>query len=71
MGDQARSRTGQKLLRGTGWRVYDHAKLEFRRRVVRWVGMHLLFPRTVKIQGAAGVENLPLSGPAILMFNHI
>ncbi len=61
----------QRMLRTIGWRSYDHPKLELRRRVIRWVGVHLVFPLTVKVHGAAGLENLPASGPAILMFNHI
>lgn len=61
----------QRLLRASGWKSYDHTRLESRRRMVRWVGMHLIFPITVKLAGAAGLEHLPPSGPAILMFNHL
>lgn len=68
--DAVRS-AGHRLLRASGWRSYDHSRLELRRRLIRWVGIHLVFPVTVKIQGVAGLENLPASGPAILMFNHI
>jgi len=69
--DRVRSGVAQRMLRTIGWRSYDHSKLELRRRVIRWVGRHLVFPLTVKMQGAAGLENMPASGAAILMFNHI
>lgn len=69
--DRGQSHAAQRLLRASGWRSYDHAKLERRRKIIRWVGVHLVFPLTVKLDGVSGLENLPASGPAILMFNHI
>jgi 1-acyl-sn-glycerol-3-phosphate acyltransferase len=53
------------------YRGYDHARLEGRRRflrfLLRWIGFTLL----VKLDHAEGLENIPAQGPAILMINHI
>jgi 1-acyl-sn-glycerol-3-phosphate acyltransferase len=52
-------------------RSYDHARLEKRRSVLRfllkWVGFTLL----AKLDHVEGLENIPSQGPAILMINHI
>jgi len=50
---------------------YDHQALEGRRRVLRWMIRHIAFNLLMKYGGASGVENLPESGPAIVMINHI
>ena len=71
LADQAPSRLARWLIRTSSWGAYDHSRLEFRRRIVKWVGIHVIFPLTVKIAGASGLENLPPSGSALLMFNHI
>ena len=50
---------------------YDHARLEGRRRVLRWMIDHLAFRFLVRVDGVEGLENLPATGGAILMINHI
>lgn len=50
---------------------YDHARLESRRRVLRWMTEHIGFRFLVKVERVEGLENLPTAGPAILMINHI
>lgn len=51
--------------------IYRHADWEGRRKVlrflIRWIGFTLL----AKLGSVEGVENVPASGPAILMINHI
>lgn len=58
-----------------GWhraeRRYDHARLEPQRRVLRWLITNVGFRLLVKFERVEGLENLPASGPAILMINHI
>jgi 1-acyl-sn-glycerol-3-phosphate acyltransferase len=51
--------------------AYDHARLEGRRRVLRWLIHNLAFRFLVKVEGAEGLENLPAQGGAIVMINHI
>ena len=50
---------------------YDHAHLEGRRRVLRWLLKHVGLPLFAKYNHAEGLENVPQQGPAILMINHI
>lgn len=50
---------------------YVHAKYEGRRRVLRWLIDQVGFRLLAKFAGAKDVDNLPSSGPAILMMNHI
>jgi 1-acyl-sn-glycerol-3-phosphate acyltransferase len=52
---------------------YDHAGHEPMRRVLRWMIDHIGWTIFARIDHAriAGLENLPASGPAILMINHI
>jgi 1-acyl-sn-glycerol-3-phosphate acyltransferase len=50
---------------------YDHAHLEGRRRVLRWLLKHVGLPLLAKYNHAEGLENVPQQGPAILMINHI
>ncbi len=52
-------------------RRYDHARLEPQRRVLRWLISNVGFRLLVKFERVEGLENLPASGPAILMINHI
>jgi 1-acyl-sn-glycerol-3-phosphate acyltransferase len=51
--------------------TYNHAALEPRRKLLRfllkWIGFTLL----AKLDRVDGIENVPASGPAILMINHI
>jgi 1-acyl-sn-glycerol-3-phosphate acyltransferase len=50
---------------------YNHSALERRRGILRWLlrtaGYHILY----KYEGVAGLPNMPSSGPAILMINHV
>ncbi|HLE29064.1 MAG TPA: lysophospholipid acyltransferase family protein [Anaerolineales bacterium] len=59
--------------RKTAWRQYDHARREPIRRVLRWAITHIGWRVFARIDYAriSGVENLPPTGPAILMINHI
>ena len=50
---------------------YDHASYERRRRILRFLIKYVGVPLLVKIDHAEGIENIPQSGPAILMINHI
>ncbi|MEK6588760.1 MAG: lysophospholipid acyltransferase family protein [Chloroflexota bacterium] len=50
---------------------YVHAKYEGRRRVLRWLIDQVGFRLLAKFAGAKDLDNLPSSGPAILMMNHI
>ena len=52
---------------------YDHARHEPMRRVLRWMVNNVGWTVFARIDRAriAGLENLPASGPAILMINHI
>lgn len=52
---------------------YDHARYERVRRVLRWMITHIgwrIFAR-IDYGRIAGLEHFPLTGPAILMINHI
>ena len=52
---------------------YDHASHEPVRRVLRWMINNIGWTVMARIDQAriSGLENLPASGPAILMINHI
>jgi 1-acyl-sn-glycerol-3-phosphate acyltransferase len=52
-------------------RVYTHASHERVRRVLRWMITNVGWRWLVKIDRVEGLENLPATGPAILMINHI
>jgi 1-acyl-sn-glycerol-3-phosphate acyltransferase len=54
-------------------RDYDHAKHESIRRVLRWAITHIGFRVLAKMEfdQIEGLENLPKTGAAILMINHI
>lgn len=52
-------------------RGYDHARLEFRRRVLRFLIRNIGFTILAKIDRVEGAENVPATGPAIMMINHI
>ena len=52
-------------------RPYDHARLERRRWILRWMIREIGFRILVKLDTVSGLENLPAQGPAILMINHI
>lgn len=50
---------------------YDHNRLEKRRRFLRFLIKYIGFTMIAKLDHVDGVENVPQSGPAILMINHI
>jgi 1-acyl-sn-glycerol-3-phosphate acyltransferase len=52
-------------------REYDHARHEPMRRVLRWLITNIGFRWLAKMDRVEGLENLPATGPAILMINHI
>lgn len=52
-------------------RSYDHARLESRRRILRFLLRWLGFTMLAKLDHVEGLENIPAQGSAILMINHI
>lgn len=63
----------RKLDRGeySPWAPYDHAHFARRRRILRWVLRTIGFPLLAKLDEVSGLENVPPSGPALLLINHI
>ncbi len=55
----------------SGERAYRHAEWEGRRRFLRFLLRTLGFTLLAKVDSVDGIENVPVSGPAILMINHI
>ena len=49
---------------------YDHARLEGRRRFLRFLIKNIGFTLLAKINRVEGLENVPSQGPALLMINH-
>lgn len=50
---------------------YDHARMEPRRRVLRWMIDNVAFRFLVKVDRVEGIEHIPVRGPGIIMINHI
>lgn len=50
---------------------YDHARWEFQRNILRFLIRTIGFTLLVKLEGFEGLENVPQTGAAILMINHI
>lgn len=50
---------------------YDHSHWEARRRFLRFLIKVIGFNFLVRLEQVEGVENVPATGPAILMINHI
>ncbi len=50
---------------------YEHARLESRRRFLRFLLKNIGFTLIAKIDKVDGLENVPRNGPALLMINHI
>jgi 1-acyl-sn-glycerol-3-phosphate acyltransferase len=50
---------------------YNHSRLESRRRILRFLIKYIGFGLLAKVDRVEGLENVPVSGPAILMINHI
>jgi len=51
--------------------VYDHAHLEGKRRLLRWVITNIGFRFLTRLERVEGLENIPKTGPAIIVYNHI
>jgi 1-acyl-sn-glycerol-3-phosphate acyltransferase len=51
--------------------AYNHSRWEFRRRILRFLIRYIGFNVLVKLDRVEGLENVPASGPGILMINHI
>jgi 1-acyl-sn-glycerol-3-phosphate acyltransferase len=49
----------------------SYLRYEPRRRAYRWILRNVLFPPFVRIKSVRGLENLPRTGPAIVLINHI
>jgi 1-acyl-sn-glycerol-3-phosphate acyltransferase len=50
---------------------YDHARLESKRRFLRFLIKYIGFTFLARVDQVEGIENVPSQGPAILMINHI
>jgi 1-acyl-sn-glycerol-3-phosphate acyltransferase len=50
---------------------YNHARLEPRRRLLRFLIRYIGFTLLVKMDHVEGLDKVPSKGPAILMINHI
>lgn len=50
---------------------YNHARLESKRNILRFLLKYVGFTLLAKIDRVEGMENFPNEGAAILMFNHI
>jgi 1-acyl-sn-glycerol-3-phosphate acyltransferase len=50
---------------------YDHAVLERRRWVLRWMIENIGFRFLLKFERVEGTDNFPAAGPVIVMINHI
>jgi len=57
-------------VRGSSHR-YDHRSLEHKRWILRRLIKNYLTRFFVKFDQVIGLENIPVSGPAVLFFNHI
>ncbi|MBI3760977.1 MAG: 1-acyl-sn-glycerol-3-phosphate acyltransferase [Chloroflexi bacterium] len=63
--------TTYRLPKTTGLKQYDHARREPMRRFLRWLMDQIAWTFLVKIKAVEGLDNFPMTGPAILMINHI
>jgi 1-acyl-sn-glycerol-3-phosphate acyltransferase len=52
-------------------RIYEHARYDRIRRVLRFLLRYVGFTLLAKVNRVEGQENIPESGPGILMINHI
>jgi 1-acyl-sn-glycerol-3-phosphate acyltransferase len=54
------------------WRGgYSHARLEGKRRILRWMIDRIAFRVLARVDSVEGTDNLPATGAAIVMINHI
>jgi 1-acyl-sn-glycerol-3-phosphate acyltransferase len=72
MTEQTAARESRPTARA-GRRTYNHSRQAPVRRVLRWMITHIGWRVFARIDTAriSGLENLPSTGPAILMINHI
>lgn len=52
-------------------REYNHARYAWRRKTLKFLLRYVGIPLLAKVDSISGLENIPKSGPAILMINHI
>jgi len=52
-------------------RIYEHARYDRTRRVLRFLLRYVGFTLLAKVNQVEGQENIPESGPGILLINHI
>lgn len=52
-------------------REYHHARYTWRRKTLKFLLRYIGIPLLAKVDSISGLENIPKSGPAILMINHI
>ena len=50
---------------------YDHVRWETQRRFLRFLLRDIVFKTMIKVINVEGLENIPATGPAILVMNHI
>ncbi|GAB4527532.1 MAG: hypothetical protein Fur0018_13220 [Anaerolineales bacterium] len=53
------------------WEPYQHAHFALRRRILRRALQDIGFTLLAKLDSVHGLENVPASGPALLLINHI
>lgn len=51
--------------------LYDHTRHEARRWFLRWLVTTIGYRTIAKLDSVEGLEHVPVSGPAIVIFNHI
>ncbi len=52
-------------------RDYDHSHYKIRRDILRFLLQYVGIPLLAKVEAVEGNDHIPVSGPAILMINHI
>ncbi|HUN23787.1 MAG TPA: lysophospholipid acyltransferase family protein [Anaerolineales bacterium] len=50
---------------------YNHQKFQSRRKFLRWLIDLIAFRFLMRLDQVSGTENIPVTGPAILIYNHI
>jgi 1-acyl-sn-glycerol-3-phosphate acyltransferase len=57
--------------KNTRIKKYDHNRLEWQRRFLRFLIRTIGFSLLVKLEKVEGLDHIPAEGPAIMMINHI
>jgi 1-acyl-sn-glycerol-3-phosphate acyltransferase len=60
-----------KVRRDVRSRSYDHSRYAQRRKILRFLIRNIGIPLLAKVDSVEGLENVPKTGAAILMINHI